>query len=99
MPIVLVTGGSGALGRHIVSQLQASGYNVRIMSRQKPPVNLPSGTSWAQTDLETGQGLAGAVQDVDSIVHAASSSFKRVQQIDRSEERRVGKECRSRWWA
>src|SRR5690554_7903114 len=31
-------------------------------------------------------------------VYVGAEMFHRARAIDRSEERRVGKECRSRWW-
>ena len=34
---------------------------------------------------------------VDNLVNSSRESLQRVEQTTRSEERRVGKECRSRW--
>jgi uncharacterized protein YbjT (DUF2867 family) len=64
---VLVTGGTGALGREVVMKLRDSGHHVRILSR-KPG----EGEDWVQGDLVTGAGLEVAVKDVDAILHAAS---------------------------
>src|SRR5438445_2033117 len=67
---VLVTGGTGALGREVVTQLRAKGHRARILSR-KPG----AGADWVQGDLVTGAGLELAVKDVDAIVHAASDAL------------------------
>ena len=64
---VLVTGGTGALGREVVNGLRASGHRARILSR-KPG----DGEDWVQGDLVTGSGLELSVKDIDTIVHAAS---------------------------
>src|SRR5690349_5709451 len=66
---VLVTGGTGALGRHVVMLLRQSGHRARIMSRA------PRGhVDAVQADLRTGAGLAKAVAGMDAIVHAASAT-------------------------
>ena len=67
---VLVTGGTGALGREVVTQLRVAGHRARILSR-KPG----AGADWVQGDLVTGLGLELAVKDVDAIVHAASDAL------------------------
>lgn len=66
---VLVTGGTGALGREVVKRLVDSGHRVRILSR-KPG----EGDDWVQGNLVTGAGLEVAVKDIDAIVHAASDA-------------------------
>src|SRR3954471_24795657 len=72
---VLVTGGRGTLGREVVAGLARGGYTVRVMSHRsrEPGAGGQAGSEWAQADLQTGEGLAGAVAGVDAIVHAASS--------------------------
>jgi uncharacterized protein YbjT (DUF2867 family) len=67
---VLVTGGTGALGREVVTQLRAKGHRARILSR-KPG----AGADWVQGDLVTGANLELAVKDTDAIVHAASDAL------------------------
>ena len=72
---VLVTGGTGTLGRHLVMQLRQAGHRARILTRH------PSGHVDAVVgDLATGQGLLKAVSGMDAIVHAGSATrdrFKR----------------------
>ena len=73
MQRVLVTGGTGTLGRAVVAALVKRGYIVRVLSRQARPLHTPD-VEWAQADLATGQGLAAAVAGVDTIIHAATNS-------------------------
>lgn len=89
MRSILVTGGSGTLGCLLVTQLRAEGYAVRSMSRRAVPGDAPPGVAWVRADLETGEGLAEAVQDCDVIVHAASSPFRHTQHIDVDGTRRL----------
>jgi uncharacterized protein YbjT (DUF2867 family) len=87
MTRVLVTGGAGGFGRALVPRLISRGYTVRIMSRRPAPTG--STAEWAQADLESGAGLAAALEGVDAVVHAASSAAKHTHQIDVEGSRRL----------
>ncbi|GIV96766.1 MAG: nucleotide-diphosphate-sugar epimerase [Herpetosiphonaceae bacterium] len=78
---VLVTGGTGVLGRQVVSRLAAAGYRVRVMSRRAPRPGEARDLEWARADMESGAGLAEAVAGVNVIVHAASGPF-RARRVD-----------------
>lgn len=80
MTTVLVTGGTGALGRELVPRLRRDGHQIRVMSRAAAP--RLQGVEWAQADLKTGEGVAQAVKDVDVIIHAASSAFRDENAVD-----------------
>src|SRR5215211_4383534 len=71
MHTILVTGGTGHLGRDLVKQLTGQGRPVRILART--PGRDP-GVEWAQGDLATGAGLDEAVAGVQTIIHAATLS-------------------------
>lgn len=60
---ILVTGGTGALGRQVVERLVAAGQPVRIASRRPG--------DWAVVDYKTGAGLENACRDVETIIHCA----------------------------
>jgi uncharacterized protein YbjT (DUF2867 family) len=88
MALVLVTGGTGTLGRALVPQLIDAGHAVRVLSRQSAP-SLPPGATAVVGDLRTGDGLADALVDVDVIAHCASSPFRRTHQTDVEGTRRL----------
>jgi uncharacterized protein YbjT (DUF2867 family) len=73
MTRVLVTGGTGGLGRAVVGKLAEAGYTVRVMSRHSRPNGLDAAREWAQADLASGAGLREAVADIHTIIHAATS--------------------------
>jgi uncharacterized protein YbjT (DUF2867 family) len=68
---VLVTGGTGTLGREVVGAVNAAGHRAVVMSR-KPAPDAAAAPRWATAHIVTGEGLAAAVADMDVIIHAAS---------------------------
>ncbi|QIS20946.1 SDR family oxidoreductase [Nocardia terpenica] len=69
---ILVTGGTGTLGRHVVPGLLAAGRELRVLSRS-PRANV-SGIDYVQGDLIKGEGIDAAVAGVDTIVHLAGDA-------------------------
>jgi uncharacterized protein YbjT (DUF2867 family) len=65
MTTILVTGGTGTLGRLVTERLRTDGHEVRVLSRHSQPYAV---------DLREGTGLAEAVAGVDTIVHCATSA-------------------------
>jgi uncharacterized protein YbjT (DUF2867 family) len=68
---ILVTGGTGHLGRAVVRDLQRESNQLRILARQ--PRKDPS-VEWVTGDLATGEGVREAVANVDVIIHCATNS-------------------------
>jgi uncharacterized protein YbjT (DUF2867 family) len=71
-PLVLVTGGTGTLGRIVVSYLRDAGCGVRVLSRRRREVG--EGIDLVTGDLDTGQGSDTAVAGAEVIVHCAGSA-------------------------
>jgi uncharacterized protein YbjT (DUF2867 family) len=73
---VLVTGGTGTLGRPLVARLAARGHEVRSLSRHpavaSAGVDVP-GVTQVGGDVRRGEGLAEAMADRDVVIHAATS--------------------------
>lgn len=69
---ILVTGGTGTLGRAVVCRLREDGHGVRVLSRRTRPGDMPAEIGWVTGDLSTGIGLAEAVRDVHAVVHCAT---------------------------
>jgi uncharacterized protein YbjT (DUF2867 family) len=68
---ILVTGGTGHLGRTVVALLKRDGHHVRVLARR--PGDDPE-VDWARGDLATGEGIANAMRGVEAVVHAATNS-------------------------
>lgn len=65
---VLVTGGTGTVGRIVVDSLTAAGEEVRVLSRGRRPQQ-STDVRHVVGDVQTGDGLDAAVDGVDTIVH------------------------------
>lgn len=82
MPRILVAGGTGALGREIVTALRPTANNIRVLSRKPAPANADPRIEWSQADVAMGSGIAQAVCDVDVIVNCVSDPFGKTYQTD-----------------
>jgi uncharacterized protein YbjT (DUF2867 family) len=69
---ILVTGGTGTLGRLVVPQLRDAGCKVRVLSRRSREAR--KYIEFVSGDLATGEGIEAAVEGTEIIVHCAGSS-------------------------
>lgn len=72
MNTILVTGGTGTLGRLVVARLRDAGRSVRVLSRNIHTAS--AGVEFVTGDLATGAGIEAAVEGAEVIVHCAGSS-------------------------
>lgn len=69
---ILVTGGTGTLGRLVVARLRDAGRDVRVLSRRSHEGG--QGIEFVSGDLATDEGIQAAVQGAEIIVHCAGTS-------------------------
>lgn len=67
--VVLVTGGSGFIGSHIVDKLVEKGYDVRVFDQIKP---LNENVEWFRGDLLNYNDILLACKDVEVAYHLAA---------------------------
>ncbi|MFJ9852591.1 NAD(P)H-binding protein [Streptomyces sp. NPDC101150] len=67
MSEILVTGATGNVGRHIVSQLLATGTAVRALARDPESAGLPTGAEVVGGDLSRPDTLEGALTGSDTV--------------------------------
>jgi uncharacterized protein YbjT (DUF2867 family) len=73
---ILVTGGTGTLGRQVVPLLQRAGGELTVLSRsRREPARGKDGerVEYVAGDLTTGEGIEAAVVGVDTVVHCAGT--------------------------
>ncbi|HEY9617578.1 MAG TPA: Gfo/Idh/MocA family oxidoreductase, partial [Microcoleaceae cyanobacterium] len=76
---VLVTGGTGFIGRALVRKLREDGYGVRILSRDPgscPPDILKLGVELAKGDIGDAKSMETAMQGIEYVYHLAKGSGK-----------------------
>jgi uncharacterized protein YbjT (DUF2867 family) len=93
MATVLVTGGTGVLGRATVPLLLDAGHEVRVLSRRSAPP-LPEGVTAYAGDVRTGAGVDRAVDGCDVVVHAASNPRRKVKETEVEGARHVARAAR-----
>ncbi len=75
MEKILITGGTGTLGRKLVPGLLGAGYTVRLMSRGPRRASFPPEVEWVRAKLASGEGLGEGLREVDTVIHAATAPF------------------------
>lgn len=69
---ILVTGGTGNIGRHTVPLLRAAGSELRILSRHTRAAE--PGIRYFEGDTVKGIGLADALDGVETVLHLAGGA-------------------------
>jgi dTDP-L-rhamnose 4-epimerase len=68
---VLVTGGCGFVGSHIVDALVEQGHDVRVLDRQ-PPSHPNNGARYTRADLVEPESWAHVVDGIEAVSHQAA---------------------------
>ncbi|MDR2573218.1 MAG: NAD(P)-dependent oxidoreductase [Desulfovibrio sp.] len=73
---VLVTGGTGFVGRHLLPLLLETGAQVTCLTRASSrTAHLPQKAAVVQADLQSGAGLAQALEGQEVVIHLAALLF------------------------
>jgi len=71
---VLVTGGSGFIGSHVVDRLVAEGHDVRILDTRRSPYLNGDGVSTVVGDVRDVAAVRKAARGCDAIMHLAAAA-------------------------
>jgi UDP-glucose 4-epimerase len=92
MTRILVTGGSGFIGSHVVDKLADAGFEPRIYDLRPSPHHEPGSVDTVVGDLFDEETLRAAMEDCDAVVHLAAYADVNVV----AQEPVSAEECNSR---
>ena len=75
---ILLTGGAGFIGQHVLRRLQARGHEVRVLDSMrsdvhaKAPWTQPSGVEFQMGDVRDREAVDAALHGVEAVVHLAA---------------------------
>ena len=76
--MILITGGTGFIGSHLVEAVCARGEPLRCLIRRdsskRHPSALPAEAEIVFGDLVSGEGLSDALEGAGTVIHLASNS-------------------------
>lgn len=76
---LLVTGGTGFLGKHLVPRLVAAGHEVRVLARQPEAIE---GATVIQGDILSPETLPAAMHGCHAVIHAAGMVSHRAEDAE-----------------
>ena len=74
MTRVLVTGGAGFIGSHVVDRLLAAGHRPRILDLRPSPYYAPGEVDTALADIRDLAAVRAAMTGCDAVVHLAAAA-------------------------
>lgn len=75
MATILITGGTGLIGKALTKELLAKGYEVMVLTRKSPDNQKKvSRLSYANWDIEKGEIDKEAIQKADAVIHLAGAN-------------------------
>jgi UDP-glucose 4-epimerase len=71
---ILVTGGAGFIGSHVVDRLIAAGHRPRIYDLRHSPYHSPRSVEQVRGDIGDADRLASAMEGCDAVIHLAAAA-------------------------
>ena len=83
MESILITGGSGTIGRELISAIDQSKYEIRVLSRSKKTIEGAKVFGW---DINQNYIEEGVLENLDHLVHLAGSNVSSGRWTDKRKQ-------------
>src|SRR5512140_317879 len=83
---ILVTGGTGYIGHHLIPLLIARGHRVRVLARHQSLDRVPIGATAVEGDALNAESVASAVQPGDTVIHLVGTPHPSPSKADQFEK-------------
>ena len=83
---ILVTGGTGYIGQHLIPALLARGHRVRALARHESLGRVPMGSTRVLGDALLVDSVRAAIQPGDSVVHLVGTPHPTPTKADQFEK-------------
>ncbi|MGZ9187722.1 MAG: SDR family oxidoreductase [Candidatus Binatia bacterium] len=83
---ILVTGGTGYIGQHLIPLLIARGHRVRVLARDQSMIRVPSGAAGVKGDALSAESVASALLPGDTVIHLVGTPHPSPSKADQFEK-------------
>lgn len=83
---ILVTGGTGYIGEHLIPLLIARGHRVRVLARQQSLQRVPKGAIGVEGDALNAESVARAVRPGETVIHLVGTPHPSPSKADQFEK-------------
>ncbi len=83
---VLVTGGTGYIGRHLIPLLLNRGHRVRVLARAKSVARVPTGATPVLGDALDTECVVAALDGIDAVIHLVGTAHPSPSKADQFEK-------------
>ena len=83
---ILVTGGTGYIGQHLIPLLIARGHRVRVLAREQSVSRVPAGAVAVAGDALSTESVAAALRPGDTVIHLVGTPHPSPSKADQFEK-------------
>ena len=83
---ILITGGTGYIGRNLIPPLIARNHRVRVLARQESVARVPAGATTVIGDALDDQSVASALRTGDTLIHLVGTPHPTPSKADQFEK-------------
>jgi nucleoside-diphosphate-sugar epimerase len=83
---ILITGGTGYIGTHLIPKLLAGGHRVRVLARASSSGRVPAGAAAVVGDALDAKSVEAAIRPGDTVIHLVGTPHPNPSKADQFEK-------------